>query len=91
LVGLFCHFTVAYSAATVFVGMSRLWPILIERAIPAGAAYGVAVYFVMNHIVVPLSAVPKRTFSLKMVVIGILIHIPCVGLPIALVARRFLT
>ncbi len=37
------------------IGTSR-WPGLLRRWIPAGIAYGVIVYFVMNYVVVPLSA-----------------------------------
>jgi hypothetical protein len=51
--------------------------------------YGVAVYFFMNRVVVPLSAASKFPFSLKMMVIGIVIHVFCVGLPISLAARRY--
>jgi hypothetical protein len=54
-----------------------------------GVLYGVAVYFFMNRIVVPLSAARKYPFSFKMMVIGVVIHIFCVGLPIALSVRRF--
>ena len=32
------------------------WPGLVRRWVPAGIAYGVIVYFVMNYVVVPLSA-----------------------------------
>jgi hypothetical protein len=49
----------------------------------------VAVYFFMNRIVVPLSAAAKRPFSLKFMIVGIVIHIFCVGLPISLSVRRF--
>jgi hypothetical protein len=51
----------------------------------------VIVYFFMNRVVVPLSAAHKFPFSLKMMIIGVTIHIFCVGLPIAIVARRFST
>jgi uncharacterized membrane protein YagU involved in acid resistance len=37
------------------VGSSR-WPNLARRWVPAGIAYGIVVYFVMNYGVVPLSA-----------------------------------
>ena len=50
--------------------------------------YGVAVYFFMNRVVVPLSGAIKYPFSLQLLVIGVVIHIFCVGLPIALVVRR---
>ena len=38
----------------------------------------------------PLSAARKYPFSLRMMVIGVNIHIFCVGLPVAIAARRFL-
>jgi hypothetical protein len=62
---------------------------LIEHAVVSGVLYGVAVYFFMNLIVVPFSAAAKRPFSLRMMLIGVVIHIFCVGLPISLSVRRF--
>jgi hypothetical protein len=89
LLGLACHFVIAFSAAAVYVAASRIMPFLVRHAVLSGALYGVAVYFFMNRIVVPLSAAAKFPFSLKMMLIGVVIHIFCVGLPIALAARRF--
>jgi hypothetical protein len=90
LLGLLCHFFIAFSAAAVYVAVSRSVPLLLEHAFIFGPLYGVAFYFFMNRIVVPLSAATKYPFSVKMMVIGVVIHIFCVGLPIALAARRFL-
>src|SRR5712671_5093871 len=89
LLGLLCHFVIAFSAAAVFVAASRMMPFLLRRAALSGVLYGIAVYFFMSRVVVPLSAAARISFSLKMMVIGIVIHIFCVGLPIALAARRF--
>jgi len=89
LLGLLCHFVIAYGAATVFFAASRAIPFFIQNAVISGALYGVAVYFFMNRIVVPLSAAAKRPFSLKLMIIGVIIHIFCVGLPISLSVRRF--
>ena len=89
LLGLFCHFFIAFSAATVYFTASRWIPLLLEHAVISGALYGVAVYFFMNRIVVPLSGAIKYPFSLQMMAIGVVIHIFCVGLPIALVIRRY--
>ena len=89
LLGLLCHFVIAFGAAAVYFAMSRATPFLNQNAGFSGALYGVAVYFFMNRIVVPLSAVAKRPFSLKMMIVGIVIHIFCVGLPISLSVRRF--
>ena len=89
LLGLVCHFIIAFGAATVFFLLSRAVPFLIQHAIVSGVLYGIAVYFFMNRIVVPLSAAAKGPFSLQMMIIGVIIHIFCVGLPIALSVRRF--
>jgi hypothetical protein len=42
----------------------------------------------MNRIIVPLSAAPKREFSAKAFLTQLIIHIFCVGLPIALVVSH---
>jgi hypothetical protein len=89
LLGLLCHFVIAFGAATVYFITSRYVGFLIEHAVVSGAFYGVAVYFFMNRIVVPLSAAAKRPFSLRLMIVGVVIHIFCVGLPISLSVRRF--
>lgn len=89
LLGLLCHFFIAFSAAAVFFALSRTAPFLVQHAVLSGVLYGVAVYFFMNRIVVPLSAARKYPFSFEMMVIGVVIHIFCVGLPIAIAVRRY--
>lgn len=89
--GLVLHFTIALGAAAVYVAIARRVPALLANAWPSGALYGVAVFFFMNRVVVPLSLAAKHKFSWRAMWIGIAIHIVCVGLPIALVARRGLS
>jgi hypothetical protein len=89
LLGLLCHFVIAFGAATVYFAASRGIRVLLDQAVVFGVLYGVAVYFFMNRIVLPLSAVAKRPFSMKLMIIGVVIHIFCVGLPISLSVRRF--
>jgi uncharacterized membrane protein YagU involved in acid resistance len=62
LLGLALHFVIAFGAATLYFAVSRSMRILVEQAALCGALYGVAVYFFMNRIVVPLSgAVSTRS------------------------------
>jgi len=90
LLGLLCHFLIAFSAAAVYFAVSRGVPFLVQHSVLSGVLYGVAVYFFMNRIVVPLSAARKYPFSFKMMIIGVVIHIFCVGLPISIAVRRYL-
>ena len=87
LLGVLLHFVIAFGVVTVFFLLSRSFPILLRRAVLAGMVYGIAVYFAMAHLVVPLSAVPKIPFSFSGMITGIVIHMFCVGLPTALVVR----
>lgn len=87
--GLACHFIIALSAAAVFYAVSRKWSVLVEHAAISGPLYGVAVYFFMQRVVLPLSNAVRYPFSIQGMIIGVVIHIFCVGLPIALVVRRF--
>jgi hypothetical protein len=89
--GLACHFMIAFWAASAFVVVSRWWGFLIEHYIISGILYGPLVYFFMQLMVLPLSAAQKHPFSVKMMVIGLVIHVICVGLPIAIVTRKFST
>ena len=54
--GLLLHFVIAFSAATLFFLASRFIRVLIDHAVLSGVLYGIAVYFFMNRVVVPLSA-----------------------------------
>jgi hypothetical protein len=90
LLGILCHFLIALAAAAVYVMASRAAPFMLQHAVVSGAFYGVAVYFFMNGIVLPLSAVTHRPFSLRLMIVGVVIHIFCVGLPISLIVRHCL-
>lgn len=87
-IGLACHFFIALTWAAVFTGLNRRLPILAQRAIITGPIFGVFVYFFMQRVVVPLSRARRPAFSIRFMIIGCLIHICCVGLPIALTVRR---
>ena len=89
LLGLFLHFVIAFAAAGVFFLASRVIRSLIDHAVASGVLYGTAVYFFMNRVVVPLSAATKYPFSAKAMLIGVIIHIFCVGIPISLTIRKY--
>lgn len=87
--GLLLHFAIAIVVATAFVEACLQAPLLARAYWIAGPLYGVAVFLVMNLIVVPLSARPKRPASSQVFVVQFVIHILFVGPPIALATNRF--
>jgi uncharacterized membrane protein YagU involved in acid resistance len=89
VLGLALHFVIAFGAATVFFIASRGIRSLLDHAVVFGVLYGVVVYFFMQRVVIPLSRANRNPFSLKFMIIGIIIHIFCVGLPIALSVRKY--
>ncbi len=85
--GLALHFFIAFTIVAVFLVASRRIPALVRAPLVSGILYGLAVYFVMNYIVLPLSAVTPGRFVWPVFINGILIHIFGVGPPASLVAR----
>jgi hypothetical protein len=91
LLGLAFHFLIATTAAAVFYLASRKLRFLIKWPIPMGLLYGLLVYLFMNFVVVPRSAITRARVppSLSTRAVSALIIMFCVGLPIALIVRRF--
>jgi hypothetical protein len=89
LIGLLCHFVIAYGATTVYYLASRKMRFLINYAPVCGPLYGIIVYLVMNLVVLPLSRVPPVTYTVQSVVIGLIVHMLCIGLAIALSVRHW--
>ncbi len=86
--GLLLHFFIAFCIVGVFFLLARAVPALLRRPYLAGPLYGLAAYFVMNGVVLPLSAAPPGSFPDGPVLVnGLLIHAFGVGLPAALFAR----
>jgi uncharacterized membrane protein YagU involved in acid resistance len=86
--GLAIHFLIAFTAAAVFYTASRTFSSLTQHAVLSGLLYGIAVYIFMYWIVVPL-AFPTARHSTSRDVTAVIVHIVLIGLPIALVVRRF--
>jgi hypothetical protein len=84
--GLASHFLIALIWAGLYFAASQRVKLLAEQPWVMGPLYGVAVYAVMNHVVVPLSAAP---FVIPWRVTGLLVHMFLVGLPIAVAVKRF--
>lgn len=88
--GVILHFVIAFGACAAYALASRRIPFLLRRPAVAGPLYGVGVYLLMYRVIVPLSAAPwKFAFTPTNIVLALVAHTLCVGLPIALAVRRY--
>ena len=90
LLGLVLQWGMGVLIAAIFVYAALRLRWLTARPLPAGLAYGVAVYFVMNYVVLPLSAwhrvPPFKLASFAENMLAMLVF----GVIIAFCARRWL-
>jgi uncharacterized membrane protein YagU involved in acid resistance len=91
ILGVALEFLITFVATAVYYAASRKLTFLIRHAVRWGLLYGVAIYFFMNLIVVPLSAAPKFDHTLASRVSDFLVHLFFIGLPMALAVRRYST
>jgi len=95
--GLAMHFLVALTATFVFYRLSRRIPAMVDYPIISGILFGVFWLFVMYRGVIPLLAALRPLYLSNVVKrplpalwpLPILVHMTCVGLPIALSISRF--
>lgn len=87
--GLVLHFLLMLIIAAIFYFASTRMRFLIERPILWGALYGFVVYWVMNLVVLPLSAFPSEVKFVPVVVItSLIVHAFGIGVPIAIASRK---
>lgn len=88
--GLLLHFVIAFGVVATYLIVTRLVPALNRRPLVYGMLYGIAVYVVMNFVIVPMSHAALGAGPTPLIVRanGVLIHMFGVGLPAALVAAR---
>ena len=88
LLGMFLHFVVAFCIASVYFIASRYIPFLIRHPIISGLVYGVIANYVMQWVVIPLSAIGPRANAepFGSVLNSVIGHALLVGLPVALIA-----
>jgi hypothetical protein len=92
--GLLMHFGVAFAAAAVFYASSRKFPALVRWWVPAGLLYGAAVWITMYRVVIPLTVAVNALYLTEfdrgipaLRLRQLLVHLLCVGLPIAFAVR----
>jgi hypothetical protein len=87
--GIVLHYFIAFGAAAIYCLASRKLEFLYDHFFVSGLFYGIAIYLVMNLIVLPLCALHfMGPYQYRGLVQGILIHMFFIGLPISLALRR---
>ncbi|HWC73013.1 MAG TPA: hypothetical protein VG454_03675 [Gemmatimonadales bacterium] len=85
--GLFFQYFIAIAMAVAYFLVARRWSALWQRPLLYGAVYGLLLYFIMNYIVVPLSAAGPGSKDPLWIALSIAVHALCVGIPCAIFAR----
>ena len=86
--GIALHFFVAFVVVTIFYLASRKIDFLTIHPVVSGVLYGIGVYIVMYWFVLP-TAFPTFRHRLWNELLAIAIHISLIGLPCALIVRRY--
>jgi hypothetical protein len=86
--GLALHFFVAFVVVSVFYLASRKIPFLTKQPFVSGVLYGIGVYIVMYWFVLP-TVFPTFRHRLWNELLAVVIHISLIGLPCALIVRRY--
>lgn len=90
VLGVFLHFFIAFSVTAIYYGASRKLRFMTEHPLVCGLFYGMAVEIVMSYVVLPLSALHVTgPYSLRDVLLGLVVHAVVIGLPISFSVRRF--
>jgi len=86
--GLALQFFVAFVVVSVFYLASRRIEFLTKHPVASGLSYGIGVYIVMYWIVLP-TAFSTFRHRLSNELLELAIHICLIGLPTALIVRRY--
>lgn len=83
------HYFISFCVVLVYMAASRRIDLLRRAPVPFGLLYGIAVFFAMSFVVVPLSAAGHAAHHpLAWWLNGLIGHALLIGLPAALAASR---
>jgi len=89
IAGLILHYLIAFAFTIFFFWLFPKIKPLSKNKILVGLIYGIFVWMVMNLVVVPLSTIGARPFTMVNVLINVIILIVCIGLPLSFMANTF--
>jgi hypothetical protein len=88
IAGLFFHFLIAYVVAAIYFYAYPVIPLLSKYKVVAGLVYGLAIWLLMNLLIIPVTNIPASPFDTGLAITGIIWHMVLVGLPIALITAK---
>jgi hypothetical protein len=86
--GLVLHFFVAFVVVSIFYVASLKIEFLTTHPVVSGVLYGIGIYIVMYWFVLPM-AFPTFRHRMGNELLAVAIHISLIGLPCALIVRRY--
>ena len=81
VLGVFLHFLIAFLIVCTCYALSRFIPFMTGHVLVSGILFGIGAYFVMNDLVIPLSATSRGTFAWPVFLNGLAIHAFGIGVP----------
>jgi hypothetical protein len=88
ILGVLLHYFIAISAATIYSLASRKLEFLRDHWLVCGIFYGIAIFLVMNLVVLPLCAYHfTGPYPYRSLLEGLLVHMFIIGLPISFSLR----
>jgi hypothetical protein len=89
LAGLFFHYLIANSFTILFFSLYEKLNFRSVNKTVLGILFGIAVWMVMNLLVIPLSKIPSRPLELKGMLQSAGILIIAIGLPLSFIAAGY--
>lgn len=89
ILGIALEYLITFVATLVYFLASRKLTFLTKNVILWGVLYGIAIYFFMHDLVVPLSAAPKFAHTTLSVAVDFIGHMIVIGPPMALAVKKF--
>jgi hypothetical protein len=86
--GVVLHFVIAFLIVLTYWILSRYIPFMRQQVLVGGICFGIGAYFVMNYVVIPLSATSRGAFAWPVFINGLAIHAFGIGLPAAWIIAR---
>lgn len=89
LIGLLFHYIIAYSFTILFFLLYPAVKLMSKSIVLTAIVYSIFIFVVMNLLVLPLTKITRSPIQLDKAAIDTLILVVVIGLPLAIVARKF--